>query len=104
MLTGQIRNNVDKLWEKFWVGGITNPLTVIEQISYLMFARMLDMQEEVAERKAARTGKAFERLFPQTPEGQLLRWKNFKNLSGKELHKHLKDNVYPYFARLGQVS
>jgi type I restriction enzyme M protein len=104
MLTGQLRNNIDKLWEKFWTGGITNPLTVIEQISYLIFARMLDMQEEVAERKAARTGKDFDRLFPNTPEGQLLRWKNFKNLSGKELHKHLKNNVYPYFAKLGQHS
>ncbi|MEI8650425.1 type I restriction-modification system subunit M N-terminal domain-containing protein [Paraglaciecola sp. Hal342] len=59
-------------------GGITNPLTVIEQISYLMFARMLDMQEEVAERKANRTGKSFSRLFPDSSEGQLLRWKNFK--------------------------
>jgi len=104
MLTGQLRNNIDKLWEKFWTGGITNPLTVIEQISYLMFARMLDMQEDVAERKAARTGKDFDRLFPNTPEGQLLRWKNFKNLGGKELHKHLKDNIYPYFAKLGQHS
>lgn len=104
MLTGQLKNDIDKLWEKFWTGGITNPLTVIEQISYLMFARMLDMQEEVAERKAARTGKAFDRLFPNTPEGQLLRWKNFHHMSGKELHKHLKSEVYPYFASLGQYS
>tara|TARA_R110002110_G_scaffold207635_1_gene419796 strand:+ start:7037 stop:8638 length:1602 start_codon:yes stop_codon:yes gene_type:complete len=104
MLTGQLRNDIDKLWEKFWTGGITNPLTVIEQISYLMFARMLDMQEEMAERKAARTGKAFDRLFPDTSEGQLLRWKNFHHMSGKELHKHLKNNVYPYFASLGQHS
>src|SRR5690606_8731249 len=102
MLTGKIRNDIDKLWEKFWTGGITNPLTVIEQISYLMFARMLDMQEDVAERKAARSKKDFARLFPDTPEGQLLRWKNFKNLSGKELHKHLRQEVYPYFASLGQ--
>lgn len=101
MLTGKIRNDIDKLWEKFWTGGITNPLTVIEQISYLMFARMLDMQEDVAERKANRTGKVFERLFPDTPEGQLLRWKNFRNMSGKELHKHLKQKVYPFFATLG---
>lgn len=50
MLTGPIRNDIDKLWEKFWTGGITNPLTVIEQISYLMFARMLDIQENMAER------------------------------------------------------
>lgn len=104
MLTGQLRNDIDKLWEKFWTGGITNPLTVIEQISYLMFARMLDMQEEVAERKAARTGKSFDRLFPDTPEGQLLRWKNFHHMSGKELHRHLKLHVYPYFASLGQHS
>lgn len=110
MLTGPIRNDIDKLWEKFWTGGITNPLTVIEQISYLMFARMLDMQEDVAERKAAalqkqRKGrKEFDRLFPNTPQGQLLRWKNFKNLSGKELHKHLKQNVYPWFAELGKKS
>lgn len=104
MLTGQIRNDIDKLWEKFWTGGITNPLTVIEQISYLMFARMLDMQEDMAERKANRTGKDFERLFPASPEGQLLRWKNFKNLSGKELHQHLKQNVFPYFAKLGKQS
>lgn len=103
MLTGKIRNDIDKLWEKFWTGGITNPLTVIEQISYLMFARMLDMQEDVAERKANRTGKPFDRLFPNTPEGQLLRWKNFRNMSGKELHSHLKQNVYPFFAKLGSV-
>lgn len=83
MLTGKIRNDIDRLWMKFHTGGITNPLTVIEQISYLMFARMLDMQEDVAERKANRTGKAFDRLFPETPEGQLLRWKNFRNMSGK---------------------
>lgn len=102
MLTGQARNDIDKLWEKFWTGGITNPLTVIEQISYLMFARMLDMQEEQAERKAARSGKAFEHIFPETSEGQLLRWKNFKNIAGKELHKHLKDEVYPFFAKLGE--
>ena len=104
MLTGQIRNDIDKLWEKFWTGGITNPLTVIEQISYLMFARMIDMQEEIAERKASRAGKDFNRLFSNTADGQLLRWKNFKNLSGKELHRHLKHNVFPFFATLGAIS
>lgn len=104
MLTGQIRNDIDKLWEKFWTGGITNPLTVIEQISYLLFARMLDMQEDMAERKANRSKKEFDRLFPNTPEGQLLRWKNFKNLSGKELHQHLKQQVFPFFASLGEKS
>lgn len=101
MLTGTIRNDIDKLWEKFWTGGIANPLTVIEQISYLMFARMLDMQDDASERKA-RGNKDFDRIFPNTPEGQLLRWKNFKNMAGKEMLKHLKQNVFPFFATLGR--
>jgi len=101
MLTGQLRNDIDKLWEKFWTGGVTNPLTVIEQISYLMFARMLDMQEEQAERIAARGGKQVELLFPLTEQGQLLRWKNFKNMAGKQMLKHLKGEVFPFFASLG---
>lgn len=102
MLTGSVRKEIDKLWERFWTGGITDPLRVIEQISYLMFARMLDMQEEVAERKASRTGKDFDRVFPNTKKGQLLRWKNFKNQSGKELHSHIKNEVFPFFAGLGK--
>ncbi len=99
MLTGALRNDIDKLWEKFWTGGITNPLTVIEQISYLMFSRMLDMQEETSERKTAR-GAQVNLVYPQDKDGQLLRWKNFKNMDGKGLLKHLKDNVYPGFAEL----
>lgn len=102
MLIGSLKNDIDKLWEKFWTGGITNPLTVIEQISYLLFARMLDMQEEIAEHKATRTGQTYKRIFPDTPEGQLLRWKNFKNLTGKELHNQLKNQVYPFFTTLGE--
>lgn len=101
MLTGELRSNIDKLWEKFWTGGITNPLTVIEQISYLIFARMLDMQEEIEERKAIRTGKTIDRIFPDTPRGQKLRWKNFKHESGKNLYQQLKNYVYPYFQYLG---
>jgi len=100
MLTGTLRTNIDKLWEKFWTGGITNPLTVIEQISYLMFARLLDMQETANERKATRSKKAFDRHFPETKKGQLLRWQNFKNKSGAEMRPHLRDNVFPHFANV----
>lgn len=100
MLTGKIRSDIDKLWEKFWTGGITDPLTVIKQISYLIFARMLDMQEEASERKAYRTGKPFKRIFPDTPEGQALRWKNFRQMSGALLYRHLKNDVFPHFTEL----
>src|SRR5690606_5314887 len=85
-----------------WQGGITNPLTVIEQISYLMFARMLDIQEDLSERKAR--GKEFTRFFPNTKQGQLLRWKNFKNMSGDQMLKHLKTEVFPFFATLGKLN
>ena len=54
-LTTQQKSDIDKLWTEFWTGGITNPLTVIEQISFLMFARLLDVMETTAERRAERT-------------------------------------------------
>ncbi len=54
-LTTQQKSDIDKLWTEFWTGGITNPLTVIEQISFLMFARLLDIVETTGERKAERT-------------------------------------------------
>ena len=101
MLTGAIRQQIDALWEKFWTGGITNPLTVIEQISYLIFARMLDMQETLAERTAARRGRPFERLFPEDAAGQMLRWSRFRHLPGAELADHLKQRVFPYFGQIG---
>ncbi len=52
MINGELRSRIDKLWEEFWTGGITNPLTVIEQISFLMFARLLDIAEARNEKKA----------------------------------------------------
>lgn len=51
MITGDLKSKIDGLWEDFWVGGITNPLTVIEQITYLMYSRMLDTQEQRDEKR-----------------------------------------------------
>ena len=52
MITNQLKNDIDRLWTEFWTGGITNPLTVIEQISFLMFARLLDIDETRFEKLA----------------------------------------------------
>ncbi|MBF4290580.1 type I restriction-modification system subunit M N-terminal domain-containing protein, partial [Vibrio anguillarum] len=52
--SGALKSQIDKLWEEFWTGGITNPLTVVEQITYLMYARMLDMNERNDEKRSAR--------------------------------------------------
>ena len=96
MITGQLKSQIDKLWEEFWTGGITNPLTVIEQISFLMFARLLDIMETRNEKKAARTGKLnFDQLY--APDQQSLRWSNFKNLNGQEMLKIVRDEVFPHF-------
>lgn len=96
MITGQLRSQIDKLWEEFWTGGITNPLTVIEQISFLMFARLLDINENRNELKAKRTSNLFwDSLYGE--DNQHLRWSNFKQLGGGEMLKIVRDEVFPHF-------
>lgn len=104
MITGQLRSKIDKLWEEFWTGGITNPLTVIEQISFLMFARLLDMRESTEEKKWSRknSGKQFPGLyFPR--DKQHLRWSQLKQeADGERILKIVRDEVFPHFRHLGQ--
>ena len=95
MITGELKGRIDKLWEEFWTGGITNPLSVIEQITFLMFARMLDMIEQRNERNAGRTGKGFRRLF--SPDQQHLRWSQFKNLGAPQMLPLVRDQVFLHF-------
>lgn len=65
MLTAEIRNQIDRIWDAFWSGGISNPLEVIEQITYLLFIRRLDDLQTLAENKAARLKAPLERkVFP----------------------------------------
>lgn len=66
MLTGEIRGQIDRIWDSFWTGGISNPLEVIEQITYLLFIRRLDDLHTLAERKAARLKRPMaRRIFPE---------------------------------------
>ena len=97
-----IKSQVDKLWEQFWTGGIANPLTVIEQISFLMFARLLDMQESLSERKTQRTGREFKRLFAE--DKQHLRWSNFKHLGGEKMLEVVRDEVFFHFRSMAKHS
>ncbi len=96
MITGKLRAQVDALWTRFWTGGITNPLTVIEQISYLAFARMLDLQETTNERKAERLESySYTRIFP--PDKQHLRWSKFRHIeSGDKLLALVRDELFPF--------
>ena len=95
MITGDMRSRIDKLWEEFWTGGITNPLTVIEQITFLMFARLLDMTEARNERKAARTKTAFPHLFGNS--NQDIRWSHFKNMGAEAMLPLVRDQAFPHF-------
>jgi len=90
MINGTLKSKIDKLWLDFHSGGITNPLTVIEQISFLLFARMLDMREMAAEKRDARTGKQGKRIFPK--ELQYLRWSHLIHLGAEEQLRIVQGN------------
>jgi type I restriction enzyme M protein len=98
MITGAMRSKIDKLWLEFWQGGITNPLTVIEQITFLMFIRLLDITESRNEKKAQRSGKPFDRIF--TAKQQHLRWSQLKNLGADSLLKTTRDEVFPHLKEI----
>jgi type I restriction enzyme M protein len=100
MITGQLKSKIDKLWEEFWTGGITNPLTVIEQITFLMYARLLDMNETSDEKKALRTKKPFNRRF--NDEQQNIRWQNLKHIESADvLLTTIRDQLFPFFREAG---
>src|SRR5512135_2559271 len=99
MLTGAIRNQIDQIWDAFWSGGISNPLEVIEQITYLLFLRRLDELQTVEEAKATRLGKPIERrVFPTGKDAKGMkfeqyRWSRFKNLEAREMYDTISDRV-----------
>lgn len=98
MITGSLKRDIDKLWTEFWTGGITNPLTVIEQITFLMFARSLDIAESRDEKRAQRTGKPFAHRFGENE--QHLRWGQFRHLEPERMLKLVRDEVLPHFKKL----
>ena len=96
MITGTIKNKVDKIWTDIWAGGITNPLTVIEQLTYLMFIRSLDEKELETEEFENMTGEAStEKIFPQTPSGQAMRWSKFKDRDPRDIYDLISQRVFP---------
>ena len=98
MITGELKNRIDSLWTEFWTGGITNPLTVIEQITFLMYARMLDMAERRDERMSKVAGKSFKPRF--TAEEQACRWETWRHYGAEEMLPHARDRVFAHFRRL----
>lgn len=79
MITGELKSKVDKIWEAFWTGGVSNPMTVIEQFTYLLFIRRLDERQLKEEKKANLIGDEVKNPF-YTEKQKELRWNHFKNL------------------------
>lgn len=98
MITGELKSKVDRVWDAFWSGGISNPLEVIEQITYLLFIRRLDDLETLEERKA-RLGAAGELRFGS--DQQELRWSRFKNEEPAVMFATVGEKVFPFLRTLG---
>ena len=95
MVTGELKRRIDTLWTEFWQGGITNPLTVIEQITFLMYARLLDINETRDENRAKRAGKSFQQRFQD--DEQHLRWQNIRHAPAEKIIPLVRDEVFPHF-------
>ncbi len=102
MITGAIKNKVDKIWDDIAAGGITNPLTVIEQLTYLMFIRGLDDKELETEQMEVLTHKSLPKIFAQDEYGQSMRWHKFKDKESNEMYKIIKDRVFPFIKKIGE--
>jgi len=99
MITGELKSKVDQLWTTFWSGGIANPLSVIEQITYLLFAKRLDDLHTTREKKANLLGGEIE--DPIFENGQdHLRWSRFKDFDPEKKFTVFKDEVFPFIKEL----
>ena len=100
MVTGVIKNKIDKIWTDIWAGGITNPLTVIEQLTYLMFIRSLDEKELETEEFENMTGEQLPKIFPQSANGQAMRWSRFKDNDPRQIYDIISQRVFPAIKNL----
>jgi type I restriction enzyme M protein len=102
ILTGDLRNQIDGIWNDFWSGGLSNPLQVIEQITYLIFIKRLDEMQELEERKATTLGEPVERrIFPDGKDERgepyaNLRWSRFKHFADPEMYRIVDEHVFPF--------
>jgi type I restriction enzyme M protein len=107
MITGAIKSQIDQIWNAFWSGGISNPLEVIEQITYLLFLRRLDDLQTLEENRSARLKEPIaRRIFPKgkDPKGrpyEELRWSHFKNMAPSEMYVVVSEHVFPFLRTLG---
>lgn len=111
MITGELKNKIDNIWETFWTGGLSNPLSVIEQVTYLLFIKLIDDNQIKKERNATILGVEPKNLLFKTGnyidekeninEPYInLRWSHFKNFEPQELFNTVKDKVFPFIKQI----
>jgi type I restriction enzyme M protein len=107
MLTGELRSQIDAIWNSFWSGGISNPLEVMEQITYLLFIRRLDDAHTLEEGKALMLKRPMaNRIFPEGVDLKGrdyndLRWSRLKNFAPAEMHVVVGEHVFPFLRSMG---
>lgn len=107
MITGELKNKIDALWDVFAAGGLTNPLEVIEQITYLMFIRDLDDTDNKNAKECAMLGLSFKSIFSdqikigeRTVDGQQLKWSTFRDLPANKMYETVQEWVFPFIKNL----
>ena len=107
MITGELKSKIDGLWEIFWTGGLTNPLDVIEQMTYLMFIRDLDDADNLHAKEAAMLGLPHKSVFAdevqigeRTIAGNQLKWSVFHDFPAAKMYSTMQEWVFPFIKNL----
>ena len=107
MITGELKNKIDSLWDVFAAGGLTNPLEVIEQITYLMFIHDLDDTDNKNAKECAMLGLPFKSIFSdqvkigeRTIDGQQLKWSTFRDFPANKMYETIQEWVFPFIKNL----
>lgn len=107
MITGELKNKIDSLWDIFAAGGLVNPLDVIEQITYLMFIRDLDDSDNLRAKEAAMLGLPYSSIFAKdvhigdrTVEGSQLKWSAFHDFPAGKMYAVVQESVFPFIKNL----
>lgn len=106
-MTGELGNKIDSLWEIFWNGGITNPLDVVEQMTYLMFIKDLDDTDNLRAKEAAMLGLSYKSIFADEVEigdrkvdGNQLKWSTFHDFPAQKMYSVVQEWVFPFIKNL----
>ena len=107
MITGELKNKINSLWEIFWTGGITNPLDVVEQMTYLMFIHDLDATDNQRAKESAMLGLPHKSIFAgevqvgeRTIAGEQLKWSVFHDFPAAQMYSVMQEWVFPFIKTL----